>query len=336
MTLGEPDERGRRKPLPTGEVIEMPCDTVIAALGTKANPIVTQSTPGLGLNRWGYIVADEVTQTTSVPGVFAGGDIVTGGATVILAMGAGRRAARSITAYLARGRPWPLTREEVDAYEPPAPVVEAVGCPKCHRPLEGDEPYVCCASARLEWRCDGCAKVSEGFAFPYGLCPACGGHLALLDEARRAEALALEPIRAAFEIELGGRAFYTQAARDAVEPALRALFGRLAGMEDEHLATLTRRYHTEAPPPGEFSIGRAAVFAGLPDHPEDPVNLFRLAIGFEERATQFFAGRLAQVAPGSPEAQLYRELAAEEAEHVALLRTELERFERGQPGLLSL
>jgi homotetrameric NADPH-dependent glutamate synthase len=123
MTLGEPDERGRRKPVPLDEFVELECDTVIYALGTKANPIVTKSTPGLELNKWGYIVADPVTQATSVPGVFAGGDIVTGGATVILAMGAGRRAARAIGAYLAGNKTkWPITQADADAFVPPTPI----------------------------------------------------------------------------------------------------------------------------------------------------------------------------------------------------------------------
>jgi NADPH-dependent glutamate synthase beta subunit-like oxidoreductase len=95
---------------------------VIYALGTKANPIVTKSTPGLDLTKWGYIVADPETQATSVPGVFAGGDIVTGGATVILAMGAGRRAARAIGAYLASGKSkWPITQADADAFASPDP-----------------------------------------------------------------------------------------------------------------------------------------------------------------------------------------------------------------------
>ncbi len=68
-------------------------DTVIYALGTTANPIIAQTTPGLKINKWGYIEIDERTGMTSIPGVFAGGDIVTGAATVILAMGAGKRAA---------------------------------------------------------------------------------------------------------------------------------------------------------------------------------------------------------------------------------------------------
>jgi len=108
MTLGEPDDRGRQRPVPLDEFVEIECDTVIFALGTNANPIVPTSTTGLALSPRGHIVADDLTQATNLPGVFAGGDIVSGGATVILAMGAGRRAARAIAAYLESGRTaWP-------------------------------------------------------------------------------------------------------------------------------------------------------------------------------------------------------------------------------------
>jgi NADPH-dependent glutamate synthase beta subunit-like oxidoreductase len=82
-------------------------DMVVYALGTTANPIIAQSTPGLAVNRWGYIEVDERTGMTSVPGVFAGGDIVTGSATVILAMGAGRRAARGMLEYMGLRPPPP-------------------------------------------------------------------------------------------------------------------------------------------------------------------------------------------------------------------------------------
>ena len=97
MELGEPDESGRRRPVPrpgTERIMEL--DTVISALGTTANPIIARTTPGLKVNKWGYIEVDPETNETSLPGVFAGGDIVTGAATVILAMGAGRRAAAGI------------------------------------------------------------------------------------------------------------------------------------------------------------------------------------------------------------------------------------------------
>jgi glutamate synthase (NADPH) small chain len=82
---------------------------------------VAQATGGLELDKRGYIVADDETQATNLPGVFAGGDIVTGGATVILAMAAGRRAARSIGAWLQQGKPhWPLDPDAAQAFTPPA------------------------------------------------------------------------------------------------------------------------------------------------------------------------------------------------------------------------
>jgi glutamate synthase (NADPH/NADH) small chain len=331
MELGEADDKGRRKPLPTGRFKELDCDTVIYALGTKANPIVARSTPGLAVDKRGNIAADEGgTQATSLPGVFAGGDIVSGGATVILAMGAGRRAARSIAAFLKSGKKWPVTREQSDAFVPP---VAGAVCPKCRRPVEGDEAYVCCAGARLSWRCNGCGKVSEGFAFPYGMCPSCGDSLRPL-EPRGFEGVGLEAIRSAFEIELGGMAFYTRAAKEAVSPELRELFSRFAVMEQQHMATLVARYHVEPPPPGDFRLDQAALYAGTNHQPDAPDNLFRIALAFEERAATFFEDRRARCAEGSAEAMLYQELAAEEREHVYLLATERQRFRAGKPGLL--
>ena len=337
MALGEPDARGRRKPVALGEYLDLPCDTVIYALGTKANPIITRSTPGLALNQWGYIAAEDGTQATSLPGVFAGGDIVTGGATVILAMGAGRRAARAIGAYLQGGKRWPVTQEATAAFSPPVAGAAATNqqlCPRCHRPVEPGEEYLCCAAASLEWRCTTCGKVSEGFAFPYGLCPACGGHLQILDPRKVEEGAGEEAIRIAFAIELGGRAFYQRAAAQAEEPVLRELFGRFAAMEEEHMATLSRRYHLAIPAAADLDLDRAAVYAGIPNRPEDPANLFRLAIAFEERAVQFFTDKCATIPEGTAEHQLYRELAAEEREHVELLTTEYRRWELGKPGLL--
>jgi glutamate synthase (NADPH) small chain len=104
MELGEPDASGRRRPLAVeGSEFELDCDLAIISVGAGANPLLTQSTKELELNKWGYIVADENTGKTSKKGVWAGGDIVTGSATVILAMGAGRLAADSIHDYLTLG-----------------------------------------------------------------------------------------------------------------------------------------------------------------------------------------------------------------------------------------
>ncbi|HUK76802.1 MAG TPA: NADPH-dependent glutamate synthase [Thermoleophilia bacterium] len=105
MELGEPDDSGRRRPVPiAGSEFELECDVAVVALGTIANPLLTNATPAIEVNRWGNIVTDD-THATSMPGVFAGGDIVRGGATVILAMGDGKAAARAIDTYLKERAP---------------------------------------------------------------------------------------------------------------------------------------------------------------------------------------------------------------------------------------
>jgi glutamate synthase (NADPH/NADH) small chain len=104
MELGEPDDSGRRRPVALeGSDFQMECDLCIVAVGSGANPLLTSETPDMKLNRWGYVLTDEKTGKTTKKGVWAGGDIVTGAATVILAMGAGRQAADSIHDYLTLG-----------------------------------------------------------------------------------------------------------------------------------------------------------------------------------------------------------------------------------------
>jgi glutamate synthase (NADPH/NADH) small chain len=102
MELGEPDESGRRRPVEIpGSEYEIDCDTVIMSLGTSPNPLISSTTEGLEINRRGCIIAKEENGETSKTGVFAGGDAVTGAATVILAMGAGKAAAKGIMDYFA-------------------------------------------------------------------------------------------------------------------------------------------------------------------------------------------------------------------------------------------
>jgi glutamate synthase (NADPH/NADH) small chain len=104
MELGEPDASGRRRPVAIkGSEFEIPCDLCIVAVGSGANPLLTSETPDMKLNKWGNVLANEKNGKTTKPGVWAGGDIVTGAATVILAMGAGRAAADSIHEYLTLG-----------------------------------------------------------------------------------------------------------------------------------------------------------------------------------------------------------------------------------------
>ena len=101
MELGEPDSSGRRRPVPIkGSEYDIELDTIIIAIGQSPNPLIRQTTEGLEVESWGGIIVDEETGRTSIEGVYAGGDVVTGAATVILAMGAGKKAAAAIDEYL--------------------------------------------------------------------------------------------------------------------------------------------------------------------------------------------------------------------------------------------
>lgn len=183
------------------------------------------------------------------------------------------------------------------------------------------------AGSSQPWRCTSCGELSQGFAFAYGSCPACGGKLEMLDARRSDAAAALKGIRMAFEIELGGRAFYQRAAAETPDPALRTLFGLFAVMEGEHMEALSRRYGIDVSAPSpELRIEVAAVFAGVAHRPQDPANLFQIAIALEKRAAQLFSERAAQAAVGSAERKLFEELAAEEREHADVLSAEFARW----------
>ncbi|MCB1002345.1 MAG: NADPH-dependent glutamate synthase [Acidimicrobiales bacterium] len=342
MELGEPDERGRRRPVGTGELLDLDCDSVIVALGTNANPIVTRSTPGLQLDSRGYVAADPVTQATNLPGVFAGGDIVTGGATVILAMGAGRRAAAAIADHLRGATPASNADDRPTGAADDALLEHR--CARCRRPLDDDA--VCCAGDSVAWRCTDCHKRSEGFAFPYGRCPACGGELERLDPVGTDTSAIGSPddatrdaLRRAFEIELGGRDYYVAAAddaRSAGDDTMAELFSRLAAMELEHIATLELRYHVPAHAlVTDGAVRRASLHLGDVDAStalHDPAALLRLAVSLERRAERFFRAHVDGAPPSA--AALYRELAAEEAEHVDLLTTALDALGDGRAMLI--
>jgi len=211
-------------------------------------------------------------------------------------------------------------------------------CPQCQRPLAGDVEglYICCAGAARRWHCLACGEVAQGFAFAYGRCPRCGGAMTPDDGKPIDTDSALEGVRMAFEIELGGRAFYQRAAADSDDPPLRDLFGRFARMEGAHMETLARRYHIDVvEPSSQMRVEVAAIFAQVEHTPNEPANLFRIAIGLENRAAAFFTDRAARATAGSPEHALYVELAAEEHEHAEALASAWQQWRTGRPGLLS-
>ncbi len=331
MQMGAPDASGRRKPeVIPGAFTTFDIDTLVVALGTRANPIIPQSAPELQLNKWGNVVADGETQATSMPGVFAGGDIVTGGATVILAMGAGRRAAKAIGWYL-HNRSWPPPRDQVAAFVPGGLPL----CAKCHLPLQDDDDGICCAGLSLRWSCERCHAVSEGAVLPWGQCPACGGTLHLQEASGATEHGEQAAVLQAMGIELGGGAFYRSVAELTPDLELKSLLGRLAAMEAEHLTTLARRYHVEPPAVQAVTPAQAALFAEMPlPSPLDAVGVLQLALGLERKAERWFLEAGAALPENAAARRLYLELAAEEAEHVALLATELARRLQGKVGVL--
>jgi glutamate synthase (NADPH/NADH) small chain len=144
-------------------------------------------------------------------------------------------------------------------------------------------------------------------------------------------------ISQAFEIELGGMAFYGRGAGTASAPELKELCQRLYEMEQEHLGILSRRYHVDPPalPSEGLTHAQMAVYAGAELGPEATgVDLLELALTLEERARDFFSAEARKLSDGSPEWRLYRELEAEEFDHVATIATELERHKSGRRGLL--
>ena len=191
------------------------------------------------------------------------------------------------------------------------------------------------AVTTVRWRCMSCAKVSEGVAFAYGACPACGAPLLPLEPALVDDATPIGALRKAFEIELGGQAFYHRAAASTSHAMLRTLFERLAAMERQHMDLLAQRFHVDLTPVHDaYAIDCAAVFAGVSSNVRDADDLFGIAIGIERRAAEFFEASATRAAPGSAMQALYDELAAEEREHAALLQAEQARWWTGRPALL--
>lgn len=231
---------------------------------------------------------------------------------------------------------WPPVvpeEKEPTAVQPKHSAPVASLCQRCRQPLDGDQEYICCADKTLTWSCAHCHKVSEGFALPFGLCPACGGAFETGYSGPATNDYLVEAVRQAMEIELGGISFYQRGMQVVADAELAELFARMVAMEREHAKTLARRYHVplpDLPSPGitETSV---AVYSGAESPPRDAVTLLQLAIHLENRARTFFLDQGRRFATGSHEWRLYRELEAEEREHADVLRTTLVRLKANKP-----
>lgn len=198
-------------------------------------------------------------------------------------------------------------------------------CPKCHQVLEED--YVCCAEVTYTWKCTKCRKLSRGFVIPFGRCENCGGVLEIVDESTYQDAARLKPIQQALQAEMNAYTFYSMAAEEATDPDVRMLFASLSEMERGHLESLAEKYHAHLegdPPQVPHPKIRQIILEGMEQVPVQDrlVALYGRAIEMERRARAFFLQQVEALEEGL-EREIYRELAAEEDEHIALLESGL-------------
>jgi rubrerythrin len=212
-------------------------------------------------------------------------------------------------------------------------------CPKCHQVLEED--YVCCADVTYTWKCTQCRKLSKGFVIPFGRCETCGGSLTIVDDSAYRDAARLKPVQQALQAEANAYAFYAMLAAEATDPDVRALFASLSQMEREHLENLAAKYHAHLeadPAPASHPKIRQIILGGIEGgtgphagHPalgpgpraqDRLLLLYGRAIEMERQARAFFLRQVEGLEEGL-EREVYRELAAEEDEHIALLESGL-------------
>lgn len=212
-------------------------------------------------------------------------------------------------------------------------------CPKCHQVLEED--YVCCADVTYTWKCTKCRKLSKGFVIPFGRCEVCGGALEIVDDSAYRDVARLRPIQQALQAEMNAYTFYSMLAAEATDPDVRTLFASLSEMERGHLENLAEKYHAhleEDPALVPHPRIRQIILEGIEEVPSPEaghlalglgtrardrlVTLYGRAIEMERRARAFFLQQVEALEEGL-EREIYRELAAEEDEHIALLESGL-------------
>lgn len=203
-------------------------------------------------------------------------------------------------------------------------------CPKCHRVLDDD--IVCCAEIKYTWKCKSCGKLSSGFAVPYGRCFLCGGENEVASGYSGENPAQVEIVREATQYELDMYQFYRLARRRTNDATLGAVLEELHHKEEDHLAELEEKYHVHLDPSmrelpaGTEQLLSQWIFAGIDFRKEEHVlAVYDKAIEMERRTRDYFKARAAAVSPGL-ERETYRELAAEEEEHVSILETEREQF----------
>jgi rubrerythrin len=177
------------------------------------------------------------------------------------------------------------------------------------------------------WKCARCRKLSKGFVIPFGRCEACGGTLEIVDDSAYRDAARLRPIQQALQAETNAFAFYSMLAAEATDPDVRELFASLSEMERGHLENLAEKYHAHletGPVQAPHPRIRQIILEGIEKVPTHDrlMTLYERAIEMERRARAFFLKQVEALEEGL-EREIYRELAAEEDEHIALLESGL-------------
>lgn len=204
-------------------------------------------------------------------------------------------------------------------------------CPKCHQIIDDDS--VCCADVKYTWKCKACGKLSTGFVVPYGRCFLCGGENEVVKGYAGARPEQVAIVQEAVQYEIDMYQFYRLAMPRTSSDQLRAVLEELYHKEEDHLEELEEKYHLHFSPEMRSLPGRAAeilsqwIFKGIDfsDAAQHVIALYDQAIAMERRTRNHFQARADSLEPG-PQKEIYRELAAEEEDHVAILETEREQF----------
>jgi glutamate synthase (NADPH/NADH) small chain len=204
-------------------------------------------------------------------------------------------------------------------------------CPKCHQVIETDS--VCCADVKYTWKCKSCAKLSTGFVVPYGRCFLCGGENELIKGYTGVKPDLVAIVQEAMQYEIDMYHFYRLALNRTKDKVLRAVLEELYHKEEDHIDELEEKYHLHLDPSlrklpeSREQIASDWIFKGIDfDHAEGHIlQVYDKAISMERRTRDRFLEYANTLPPGAQK-EIYRELAAEEEDHVSILETEREQF----------
>jgi len=204
-------------------------------------------------------------------------------------------------------------------------------CPKCHQTIDSDS--VCCADIHYTWKCKSCGKFSTGFVVPYGRCFLCGGENELIQGYTGTNPELVAIVQEAVQFEVDMYHFYRIAIRNTKDGVLKAVLEELYLKEEDHLKELEEKYHLHFSydlrqlPEKDEKIVFGFIFHGIDFKNAEGhiLQVYNKAIAMENRTRNRFMMHATALPPG-PQKELYRELAAEETDHVSILETEREQF----------